>query len=71
MRDYLEQVKQAKTKAGKGQLVKYLSGIKITRGGAIKAKCYDCDGFGDSGECDLIQCPLYPFSPYKTKEKKA
>ena len=54
-----------KSRAGKAQLLKYLKGGKLTRQGAIKAKCYDCDGMGESGSCDIKDCSLYPYSSFK------
>ena len=67
METYLKEAQSGTSRAGKAHLIKYLSGKRITRDGAIKAKCYDCDGYGDSGECELNHCPLFPFSPYSKK----
>jgi hypothetical protein len=63
--ELLDSAISGKSRAGKAQLLKYLNGGKLTRQGAIKAKCYDCDGMGESGECDISNCSLYPFSPYR------
>ena len=65
--EILESAKSGKMRSGKTQLLKYLKGGRLTRQEAIKAKCYDCDGMGDSGECSLEHCSLYPYSPFKTK----
>lgn len=51
-------------RAGQIQLIKYLKGTRLTRQEAIKAKCYDCDGMGDSGVCNVEGCPLLPYSPF-------
>ena len=63
--DILESCKTGKSRAGKTQLLKYLKGGRLTRQEAIKAKCYDCDGMGDAGECVIENCSLYPYSPFK------
>jgi hypothetical protein len=67
--DLLRSAKHGKARAGKRELIKWLEGDKLTWGKAIKAKCYDCSGMGDSGECDLESCPLLPFSPYNSQRK--
>ena len=64
-RDLLASAKSGKVRRGKKELIKHLSGGKLTWGQAMKAKCYDCDGMGDTGECDLVDCPLYRYSPYR------
>ena len=65
--DLLASAKTGPRRAGRKELIAYLEGGKISRPGAVKAKCYDCNGMGESGECDSEGCPLYPFSPYKTR----
>lgn len=62
--------KSGKMRVGKTQLLKYLTGGRLTQREAIKAKCYDCDGMGETGECDIESCTLYPYSPYQTKGGK-
>jgi len=63
----LNSAKSGKKRAGKSHLIAYLStGKRLIRSSAIKAKCYDCDGMGDTGECILESCPLYPHSPFKS-----
>lgn len=71
MSDYLESVKTARRGTGKTHLLKHLTGQTLTRGGAIKAKCYDCNGMGEVTECDIKTCPLHPFSPYAGKTATA
>ena len=63
--DLLESAKSGKRRQGQLQLIKYLNGGSLTRQQAIKAKCYDCDGMGDTGECALKDCPLHPHSHFK------
>lgn len=64
METYLNEVKSGTQRSGKADLLKHLSGTRLTQRQAIKAKCYDCDGYGDSGECELNHCSLFPYSPY-------
>lgn len=61
----IEQVKKSTSRAGKGELIKHMEDKKITRQQAIKAKCYDCNGLGELNSCDIVSCPLLPYSPYK------
>lgn len=70
MDDFLSSAKAGKKRQGKKQLVAYLEGKVLTRQAAIKAKCYDCDGMGDTGECDLRHCALFPYSPYGGKRDR-
>ena len=52
----------------KGQLEynKHMDGKKLTRGEAIKAMCYECNGFEDSrADCENFNCPLYQYMPYR------
>ncbi len=54
---------------GKLQYEKLKAGKKLTRGEAVKAKCYECNGLDESNhDCKVPTCPLYPFSPYKGKK---
>jgi hypothetical protein len=60
-------LKFGKKAIGRADLGKFLRGHKITRAGAIKAKCYDCmcgyaDGIIDCGD---TSCPTYPYHPYR------
>lgn len=68
-RDLLESAKSGKLRKGKRWLIAHLSGQKITRAKAVEAKCYDCDGMGDSGECYIEECPLLPFSPFRVAKR--
>lgn len=65
--ELLASAKSGLRRKGKKELVKYLEGGKISRSQAVKAKCYDCDGMGELGECNIEACPLFPYSPYKTR----
>lgn len=62
--DILESAKSGRKRKGQTFLIKHLEGKRLTQQQAIKAKCYDCDGMGETGECELTECSLYPYSPY-------
>lgn len=47
---------------------KFLNKEKLTRKQAMLANCYICNGLEESNEdCQGMDCPIYPFSPYKRK----
>lgn len=71
LKERLEMVKTCKVESGKNDLVNHLSGKRITRNQAIKAKRYDCNGYGEDDTCNITTCPLYPFSPYRQKSASA
>jgi len=51
---------------GRSEYIAHLSGKRLTRDRAIRAKCYDCMGYFADGkvDCEQTNCPLYPFMPY-------
>lgn len=59
-----QSVKTWPKRIGRGHLLKYLSGDRITRNDAILAKCYECCGGDDHGVCTVSTCPLLPYSQY-------
>lgn len=65
----LESVKKSPLRQGKNDLIAYLQGKNVTWGRLIRAKCYDCNGMGESDICDIKTCPLYPLSPYTKKAR--
>lgn len=65
MDDMMRSAEKGKGRCGKSQYIKYLKGKRLTRSASIKAKCYECDGMGESGKCDMDDCSLFPYSPYK------
>ena len=65
-RDLLVSAESGPLRRGKKELIKHLEGGKITRKQAMLAKCYDCDGMGDSGKCDIETCPMYHYSQFKS-----
>ena len=53
-------------------LVKHLYGEKISRGQAMTAKCADCMGCYVDGriDCEVPECPMYNYMPYRAKKEK-
>ena len=64
-KDFIKCVEEGKQKKGWNQFKKHCKGIRLTQRHAIYAKCYDCNGFGDSLECDIETCALLPYSQYR------
>jgi hypothetical protein len=58
--------------SGKTKMLKYLSGRRLTRGEAIVAKCFECmNGYIDGRiDCEIYDCPLYPFMSYRNSKDK-
>ena len=56
---------------GVKELKRYLNGDRLTQRQAIIAKCADCTNYYADGkdDCLIPDCPLYPFMPYRNKEK--
>ena len=70
----LEEVKKYGKKAkGKLPLIRHLEGKRITRKDAIDAKCYECNGYCADGveECNIRDCPLWPYSPFRRKDESS
>jgi len=63
--------KIGKRARGGKELRRHLSGARLTRAQAILAACYDCSGYYSDGraDCDMPDCPLYGYMPYKSKLK--
>jgi len=53
--------------AGKTLYLKFLHKGSLTRGDAIHAFCYECQGYYSDGraDCEQVMCPLYAFHPYR------
>ena len=68
--ELLERVRSAKLKAGKAEYLKHLKGEPLSRAEAVRAFCFECQGFyvdfSGSAECDCQNraCPLYGYMPY-------
>lgn len=58
--------------AGKNDLLKHLSGKRLTQRQGIQAFCYECQGYCSDGreECQREECPLHPFSQFNSNRKK-
>ena len=52
---------------GRIDLIKFVSGGRLTPLRAIQAKCYDCMGYYVDGkrDCEQYDCPLHCFMPYR------
>ena len=66
-KEYLNKVKAYPKQIGKADLVRYLEGKRLYRSQAIRAKCYDCNGMGESYECSDTACSLYPFTQFRVR----
>jgi hypothetical protein len=70
---YINGVQKGSRYQGKAELLKSLSGERLTLKQAILAHCYDCQGFYSGGavDCQSDICALRPFMPYRGKQKTA
>lgn len=71
--DKVKSIRQyGKTARGQKELLKHLSGERLTLKQAVHAKCYDCAGFYADGknDCRLSGCSLYPFMAYNENKIK-
>jgi hypothetical protein len=61
-----------KTARGQKELLKHLSGQKLTLKQAANAHCYDCAGYYADGKvaCNMPHCSLFPFMPYNANREK-
>lgn len=67
-KDKITEIEKYGVKArGKKEILKHLSGKKITLLQAVQAKCFECMGYYSDGkmDCQVPSCPLYPFMPYQ------
>lgn len=58
-------------RVGKAELLKHMTGERLTRDEAIRAKCFDCVCGGDDkpDRCTVIQCALTAYCPWNRKAK--
>jgi hypothetical protein len=71
--DRIKNIRQyGKTALGKKEILKHLSGQRLTPKQAVLAKCYDCAGYYADGkvDCNMPQCSLQPFMPYNKNRVK-
>jgi hypothetical protein len=64
--------KYGKTARGQKELLKHLSGERLTLKQAVNAYCYDCAGFYSDGkvDCNMPHCSLHPFMSYNQNRVK-
>lgn len=64
--------RNGKTARGQKELLKHLSGQRLTLKQAVLAKCYDCSCFYADGkvDCKMPSCSLYPFMTFNTDKSK-
>lgn len=65
----LENARKGKRRIGRKDLIRHLEGKRLTQRQAIRAKCYDCNGMGESNICDIEDCSLFGYSPYRVKQR--
>jgi hypothetical protein len=63
--------KYGKPLKAKTDLLNYLKGGKLSLSQAVKAKCYDCNGYYADGriDCKVSHCPIYPWMPFNKSQK--
>lgn len=72
-RDRIKSIRRhGKAARGQKELIKHLSGDRLTLKQAVNAHCYDCTGFYADGkiDCSMPACPLHPFMPYNQNREK-
>lgn len=64
--------KYGKTARGQKEILKHLSGQRLTLKQAVHARCYDCAGFYADGkvDCNMPHCSLHPFMAYNKSRVK-
>ena len=73
MNDRIKNIRQyGKTARGQKEILKHLSGERLTLKQAVYAKCYDCAGFYSDGkvDCNMPHCSLHPFMAYNQNRIK-
>jgi len=72
---FLEAAKSGRHALGRKHLMAYLEhGATLSKGAAISAKCYECQGYYIDGvmDCQNSSCAIYlyhPYNPNKTRMK--
>jgi hypothetical protein len=64
--------KYGKAARGKNELLKHLSGQRLTLKQAVNAHCCDCMGLYADGkvDCNMPACSLHPFMAYNANREK-
>ena len=62
-----DDARRGKESKGKRHMIAYLEGKRLSPSQAILANCCQCMGFYIDGkhDCEIPDCPLYPFMPYR------
>ena len=73
--DYLRYARSGPRRLGRKEMIAHLEGKALTRKQAMDAKCYECNGMGESDYCDIQSCPLLQHTnmrntPHTTREGK-
>jgi hypothetical protein len=57
---------------GRANLIKHLTGQKISFKARCSAKCFECmGGYADGrADCRIKECPLYPVMPFREGRPK-
>jgi len=63
--EIIKSAERGPLRKGKNDLIKHLKGQRLTQRQAIRAKCFDCNGMGELGTCEIQTCALWPYSPYR------
>ena len=71
MKDKLYYAKKGLQSQGRTAYLKYLETGNISLKNAVLAKCYECMGYFADGrkDCEMPDCPLYPYMLYGEKWK--
>lgn len=58
---------------GRTELIRHLTGQRLTLKEALKANCYECNGYFSDGreDCKMPHCPLYPYMVYNPDKQRA
>jgi len=55
---------------GETEFIKYKNKVRLTRGQAMRAKCYECNGEEESrADCNVPSCPMYPYRLYPNRKQ--
>jgi hypothetical protein len=68
----VEILQKEKGAQGQREMIMFVKGEHLNLHEALKAKCYDCNGYYADGiaDCGDIYCPLHPYMPYNPVKSK-
>jgi len=56
---------------GQKEFEKFKKGFPLTRKEAMLAKCYECNGEGESkADCEVTYCPMYEYRQFKNPKRR-